>query len=422
MYALLDNTAKRRDSLKRAGYESTPISVPFWPGFLDFYGFGMSCLFLPIAIVLWCIITILAIIPALLGKLYVFSNPRPLDRFEGKRFNVYLLLISPFAALVGFIAYFWWVFVYLFSLLLASPVAFVRLLIGRGHVITNNYKLLQPYWRAGVFSYSGAVRAILGQADRHGFVSFLIGSPFLGSFASSICHVPILKYCWSTNPLLYELEVVHINQWSPKVEQLTAMQIKHKTHTKVGRSKHRTEEVAILDSARFTPHYPFGESLGVQDHLELVEGDEAVVGSQYLNYHPKLFGYTRSVYVKDNEPLKSERGEQGIFKVYLDYFGYHFLTGYVELNVDKNNGVEHPMWIIVPKSSKLGRDLYEFANILFVPYLREAIYATLVLRDDDERDKRMSLVAIQKRASLNQITVSTDGGHSKAPVAPEEAA
>lgn len=81
------------------------------------------------------------------------------------------------------------------------------------------------------------------------------------------------------------------------------------------------------------------------------------------------------------------------------------------------------MWIIVPKSSKLGRDLYEFANILFVPYLREAIYATLVLRDDEDRDKRMSLVAVQKRASLSQITVSTNEGQStKVPVPPEDSA
>jgi len=270
-------------------------------------------------------------------------------------------------------------------------------------VLKKNFELLAPYWKIGVFSYSGAVRAILGQADRHGFIPFLIGSPFLGSFASSMCHVPILKYCWSTNPFLYELEEVHLNQWTPKMEPLSISAIKHKSQTKIGRSKHRHEEVYVIDSGRFTPHYPYGESMGVQDHLELIPAFEEVVGSQYLNCHPKLFGYTRSVWMKDTDSMKSETGALPIFRVYLDFFGYHFLTGYVELNVSKAEGVEHPMWIIVPKYGKLGRDLYEFANILFVPYLKEALYTTFILRDDDNRDKRMSLIASQKRASMGQV-------------------
>ena len=339
MYALLDNTKKRRDSLKRQGYDCTPIHVQYFPGFVDFWGFGISLMLLPIAVSLWCLVTVLVAPVVPIGKIYCILNKRPLDRYEGPGFDLFLKIVAPIAGIVMAIAYVWFAFVYVFSLVMSSPVALLRILFGQYHVLENNFKILKPYWRQGVFSYADSVRAILGQADRHGFLNFWIGSPLLGSFASSVCHVPILKYCWSTNPLLYELEVVHINQWTPGLDTLTLKQVKHRTQTKVGRAKHLKREKKHLESSRFTPHYPYGESLGVEDHLQLAEADEGVVGSQYLNCHPKLFGYTRSVYCKDSDKMDSENGALPIFRVYLDFFGYHFLTGYVELNVAKNGGV-----------------------------------------------------------------------------------
>jgi len=404
MFALIDGTAKaRRESLKREGYGSSPLHVQYYPSFVDFYALLMSLVLLPPAMVFWCIVTAIMTPCMIAGFIYVECLPRPHDKFEGRGFNLLLTFMFPFTAIVACIAYAWWGFVLAFSYVFAAPVALVRICCGQKHVIDNNFKLLAPYWRGSSFNYAETTRAILGQADRHGFLSFLYGSPLFGSYASSICHVPILKYCWSTNPLLYELEEVFINQWTPTAEGLTFAEVKHRTQTKVGRAKHRFEERAVIDAGRFTPHYPYGMSYGVEEYLQTMEHEESIVGSQYLNCHPKLFGYTRSVWAKDSDPLKSETAQLPIFRVYLDYFGYHFLTGFVELNVSKTCGIEHPMWIIVPKHGKLGRDLYEFANILFVPYLKEALYMTTIIRDDQNRDKRMSLVAMQKKMTQSQI-------------------
>lgn len=211
-----------------------------------------------------------------------------------------------------------------------------------------------------------------------------------------MCHTPILKLFWTTNPFYYELEVAHINQWTPPMPDLTPHQVRHRTQTKIGRSKHRLDFRKQLDVCRFTPHYPFGPNNGVDETLQGVY--EPVVGSQYLNCQPKLYGHTRSEWCHETAKMDSENGLLPVFRVYLDFFAYHFLTGYVELNVTKEGGLEHPMWCIVPKYGKLGRDMYSFVNILFLPYMKEALWATEVLVDDDARDLMMQNIA--KRKSL----------------------
>ena len=138
----------------------------------------------------------------------------------------------------------------------------------------------------------------------------------------------------------------------------------------------------------------------------LPQTGEAVVGSQLLNCHPKLYGHTRSEWCHENDKMDSTTGLLPVFKVYLDFFAYHFLTGYVELNVSRDGGVEHPMWCIVPKYGKLGRDLYQFANILFVPYLKEALYATDILVDDDDRDMMMKDIAKRKSLRVQAVPMA----------------
>lgn len=396
MFALINGLNKK--NLKKwdeEGFKCLPLKVSYFPTLVDNYVLAVSCVLLPVSIALWCVYTVLAVIPAFVGFLYLQTQPRPLDRLHGRGFNLYCTFCLPFAAIFMFIAYLWFGFVLFVSFITGLPITLIRLVVQPG-VVQNNFKLLKPFWRGGAFNFPDAMRCHLGQADRHGFFKFGFGSPFLGGFASAYCHTPILKLMWTTNPWAYQLEIAHINQWTPPYADLTPHQVRHKTQTKVSRSRHRSEFYPELLKGRFIPHYPFGPSVGVDEAL--LGKDEGVVGSQYLNCHPKLYGHTRTVWAHEHDKMDSTNGLIPVYRVYLDYFAYHFLTGYVELNVTRVNGVEHPMWCIVPVHGKLGRDMYSFVNILFLPYMREALYATQALVDSDERDQQLKDLA--RRRSL----------------------
>ena len=62
-----------------------------------------------------------------------------------------------------------------------------------------------------------------------------------------------------------------------------------------------------------------------------------------------------------------------LYAVELSYWNaWHFLTGYVEVNMQDEakdeNAVEHPMWIVVPSNGHLGHKLYNSVNKLFADY------------------------------------------------------
>ena len=398
--------------LQEEGYHYVPIKVPAFPSLVDVYALLVCIPIVALSVVVWCVLTAFLLPTLLLVPTYsFFFTGRPLNRLEANSFYVLLALIFPFVLPVHIIGEIWWYFVFMYSFAVGLPVALLRLILGQYSIIKANFDLLSPYWRRGKYSYPDTVRCVMGISDRVGFTSFLIGSPFFGSLVSSLTMIPIAKYILIANPFLYELETVHINQWAPKLPELTLYQVKHRTQTKYGRSKHNIEERAVISTSRFIPHYPFGAYQGVSSAMP--EGaTDTVVGIQYLNLHPRLVAFTESTWARDQDKMKSQDGELPMFRVTLPYFGGHFLTGFVEVNFSKTGETEHPMWCIVPKHAKLGRDCYEFANILFLPFLKEARYLTQIIRDDEVRDSKIKEYA-QRRASLGSISaVSNEKSHT----------
>ena len=67
-----------------------------------------------------------------------------------------------------------------------------------------------------------------------------------------------------------------------------------------------------------------------------------------------------------------------LFKISNYYYCNNIISGYVEVNIRKDIGVEHPMWIAADRSSRLQMQLIKNINLLFVEimyrfllYLRE---------------------------------------------------
>ena len=180
----------------------------------DGYALVLSVLLVPLGIVVWLLLTWIGLPCGALGKLYIMCQKRPVERFQGMGFNLFLTICFPLFVLGGGIAWVWWTLVFSISIVATLPVLVLRLLCGQCGVVSKNLSLIRPFLTIGVLSYDSVARALLGQIDRQGLCEFFFQTPFFGGAASVVAWVPIIKHLWGANPFLYELELAYINQWS----------------------------------------------------------------------------------------------------------------------------------------------------------------------------------------------------------------
>lgn len=381
MYALLHNTPARRASLRDLGYKAVEIEhIPYLPTLPDTYAFTASLLMLPPALVVWGLLFIFILPCGVMARIYLAMQADGVTRFGGPGWETLKILCLPFAVFIYAIGGFWWYFVLAASYALTWPVALFRIVfLCQLGVIQNNFAIIKKNWGLGGIQYDETFRCFVGMMGRVGFFNMVVGTPFMGGSPSCAAVLPVLKYFWLCNPFVFELEELFCTQQSPApTDQDTVLGMWKQARDVLGVSKWDRAEMAKERIVRkwFVAHYAYGPSLGTQT--------ETHVGSQFLRLHPRLFLLTNATYALENETSRSETCGQCIAKVNLTYTTMHYVTGYVEANVTKWAGFEHPMWCVVPKYGKLGRDLYEFCNILFIPYLVQAnaLYKPIVVRPD----------------------------------------
>ena len=95
---------------------------------------------------------------------------------------------------------------------------------------------------------------------------------------------------------------------------------------------------------------------------------------------------------------KSESGKSNIAQVWLFWYSFHFLTGYVELNYRKDGGVEHPMWCIMSKKSHVAALTYRSVNELFMKLSPEIVnfVERVDLEEPEKFDEVMGVVSARK--------------------------
>jgi len=335
-----------------------PLPLPSSLSFLDYYALAVCVLLFPLGFLVKWLVTLIALPCGVLGVLYNVAQKRSWDRVHGCGFSLLKLVCFPFFVLGGAVAWFWWALVFFVALAAGLPIALVRVLfLCQYRVIANNWELLRPHMGFGVLSYDCTARAMLGQLDRQGFWRFFFIKPVEGGFGSVVAWTPLIKYLWSANPFIYELEVAFICQWSGHHPTLNAHQYKAEVLSMVACSLQDFSDVRLIEGQRFAPHYPYGPTLGAKPN-------EAVVGVQWLNQDAQLMNLTKSVFRHDDEPMRSLNGKLAIWVVPLQWFAFHFLTAYVEVNVTKWDGIEHPMWAVVPAKSQgwLGRAMFSYCD------------------------------------------------------------
>lgn len=185
---------------------------------------------------------------------------------------------------------------------------------------------------------------------------------------------PVLKYFFTTNIWLWTLEEKWCNQWTEDFGSIPRNDVK-KTFVKYISHAFMDDPMTQkeIDSASFCAHYAMPPP-----HCD--------TNCLWMQYAPKKLStnlvLTRHWHMMDTEEhsLLSKTGIEACHEVNLHYFnGWHFLTGYVEVNLqfkDDGNCIEHPMWIITPTMGYVTSALYRAANRLFgefSPQLRSSI-------------------------------------------------
>jgi len=279
MIVALHNTQARNSKLKDLGYDEIFIEVKRAPIAADFYALLVMTALLPTAYAAWAVMTVLLAPCAVAARVYLALLPDDLDRFDGWGFALYKTLIFPLAALalaVGAL-HFW--FVLICSHLLSLPVGLFRIVfMCQWGVIANNFRLIKPTLRFCPIAYDETVRACTALIVRVGLVDALIGTPFLGGYASAATVIPIAKFVAICNPWLFELEEAFVTQWGPMPRpDMPVDEFWQSSRDVLGQAKWSRDDAKSerIVHKWFTAVYAYGEGKGAPG--------EEVVGIQHLN-------------------------------------------------------------------------------------------------------------------------------------------
>lgn len=215
-----------------------------------------------------------------------------------------------------------------------------------------------------------------------------VGKPFTGGIAA-IAMNAIPKYMVAANPWMMELEPIFANQWSKPFTLEEHEKALSGLSTFIHHSYVNQENRKSIDEDIFSAHYPLPPP---EENSR-----KNVIGIQWGDHNARpLFVETWHVYSKPTTPSSSSAlggssssssvvppstlipfevqdtadSVMTCVHVRLSYFNpFHTLTGIVTVSIREPvapGGLQHPMWVLVGKRSKLGHQIYKFVHEMFV--------------------------------------------------------
>jgi len=154
------------------------------------------------------------------------------------------------------------------------------------------------------------------------------------------------------NPRIYRYQEVFINQWSAPIDADTDSKIlshdlkltRENMISVVCDSLLETRSRELVDSWPFTGHHPYPPS-----H----RNSFTAAGMQFSDLggscccRSVLISHTTHGHLIESFKPRSDTAAYGIISVYLQAWNpWYHLAGYVEVNVAKDGGIEHPMWLL----------------------------------------------------------------------------
>jgi hypothetical protein len=207
-----------------------------------------------------------------------------------------------------------------------------------------------------VWPFADLMCLCIGMMDRQGFFEFLTAVPLM------IAVLPVYKHVILTNALLYDLKEVYINQWT---DPLDANQDEAPIRDLMQRCICR----ALLEESNrdFIDAWIFA---GYHQYPPPSRESKTVAGMQFANNGPlraAMISHTTHPYDVPGHVIKSTDASFGFIVVRLQSWNpFYQLAGVVEVNYRKDGGIEHPMWLILDKNSKIAADACNNINAIFV--------------------------------------------------------
>eukprot|EP00466_Bigelowiella_natans_P000099 jgi/Bigna1/66046/fgenesh1_pg.1_\ len=349
---------------------ATSMEIPDKYSWADIYVFGIAFILFPGVVVVFVLNLVVSLIPKLLMAVRRSYLQRPQKIVP--RSYVFDSVLLIFALPMMILALLWVLIVHVVNFTLSFPIGVLywsrttqsfealRPFNGRlgdaGEVYTPTDRLVAQY--SNVWDYRDVVANFIGAIDRQGFGEFFLATSLLVSL------VPVVKIVMMANPRLYKLAPMFVNQWTRPIDADNDRKLTRKDQEKVADSlkeqivHHLLEEPkrAMVDEFPFIGHYA---------HPPEGRESKTMIGTQFDV--GMVFVHTVHTHLKEDFVPRSKDASIGIVSVYLQAWNpWHHLTGYVEINVRKDGGAEHPMWLIADKSSKWQMIRLESVNKLFV--------------------------------------------------------
>lgn len=220
---------------------------------------------------------------------------------------------------------------------------------------------------------SDLVRAFMGQLDRQGLPELLVGIPIM------MAACPVYKYVLLGNPFTHSLRETYISQWCEALDSndddRTGAQGSASLQAHLKNATCRTlledKRRRLVDAWPFSGFHPYPPSGRIS---------RTVAGLQFSNtfFTPAICHSTLPFDLPGHTP-RSETATWTLLVVYIQWWNPCYpYTGYVELNMRRDGGLEHPMWLLNDQNSKLHMsDLHNvntrFAKLglIFLEYVRQ---------------------------------------------------
>mmetsp|Transcript_16106 Transcript_16106/g.24288 ORF Transcript_16106/g.24288 Transcript_16106/m.24288 type:complete len:465 (-) Transcript_16106:249-1643(-) len=354
----------------------TPVPVPSW-SLKDAYALLIVLLLVPFAIVVYAASFILLLIPLAIFRAYRQCFPDRVDRVRDS--VTFPLVVSIFGGLLMspymLLATIWLLLVHLVVFILSYPIGLCfeartkrslevfrqySNIPGFGTVFKHSSDKFARAYGYG-WTFNDILNVVVGMLDRRKFFTMASSMSVMSTL------LPVVKIAVTCNPYLFDMEEVYINQWSLPIDAIgdhvftekDLDKIKVKMQTAVCRSFVAPENNEMLDHMPFSAHYPYPP---------MKRESKCAAGMQYSE-RIKTTLLTHSVHSYDIEGYKarSKNAVHGFWSVYLQTWNpYHQLTGYVEVNIRADGGIEHPMWLIADPTSRLHSLNLKRVNRLFV--------------------------------------------------------
>lgn len=204
--------------------------------------------------------------------------------------------------------------------------------------LKKSKEALQPYNNGPIINISDIIISIISQQYKNGLLE-IYPKLILGFIIN-----PIVKYCMIANPYLYDLTENYINQTTNEISSSKKNIINGLTKL-LSYSLLDKKRNNIIDKHIFVPYYPIPtNNRNWANGIQVASTFALIVHSSHIYLNSSNY----------NHKMLSKHGDEPIYMVVLWYNNpFHIYTGYVEVNYNKNNTFEHPMWLIGGKN-KLG--------------------------------------------------------------------